>query len=108
MIPLGDDNSDRVISPIVNYLLIAANVIVFILLQRGGTDIEFTYAYSTVPAEIISGKDIQTPPQTVQDPLTRQSFRQPGLQPTPIPVWLTLITSMFRSEERRVGKECRS
>lgn len=79
MIPIGDDNSDRHLSPIVNYILIAASILVFIFLQGMGSNLEFTYAFSTVPAEILRGEDIVTN----------------GLQPTPIPVYGTLITSMF-------------
>jgi hypothetical protein len=33
MIPIGDDDADRTITPLVNYLLIAANIAVFVLLQ---------------------------------------------------------------------------
>jgi len=95
MIPLGDDNSERVLTPFINYVLIILNIVVFVLLQQGGGNLEFTYAFSTVPAEILTGKDIVTPPEIVRDLLTGQTFRLPGLQPTPIPVWLTLITSMF-------------
>ena len=32
MIPIGDDNSGRTVNPLVNYLLIAANIAVFVLL----------------------------------------------------------------------------
>jgi len=56
---------------------------------------KFTYAYSTVPGEIISGRDIVTPDRIMVAPLTGQRVAMPGLQPTPIPVFLTLITSMF-------------
>jgi membrane associated rhomboid family serine protease len=86
MIPIGDDDSDRTITPFVNYLLIAANIAVFVLLQGMGTNDRFTYAFSTVPQEIVSGKDVVTPTHTVQDPASGQSFRQPGLQPTPLTV----------------------
>ena len=79
MLPIGDDDSDRRIAPMINYLLIAVNIIVFVFLQGMGADEKFTYAFSTVPAEILSGKDIASGP----------------LEPTPIPVYLTLITSMF-------------
>ena len=79
MLPIGDDNSGRRITPLVNYALIAINVLVFILLQGMGGNEKFTYAYSTVPAEILTGKDISTG----------------VLEPTPIPVYLTLISSMF-------------
>ncbi len=79
MLPLGDDNSDRRITPFINYVLIAINVLVFVALQGAGSNEHFTYAFSTVPAEITKGHDIATG----------------VLQPTPIPVYGTLITSMF-------------
>lgn len=95
LIPIGDDNRDRRLTPVVNYVLIALNVIVFIFLQNWGTDIHFTYAYSTVPAEIITGQDVITHSKVLTDPYTGQRFEMPGLQRTDIPVYLTLITSMF-------------
>ena len=95
MIPLRDDNRDRTITPYVNYALIAVNIIVFILFQGAGGNLGFTYAFSTVPAEIISGEDIVTPDQVVRDPATGQQFVLPGLQPTPVSVYVTLFTSMF-------------
>jgi len=95
MIPIGDDNSDRTITPIVNYLLIAANIAVFVLLQGMGANDRFTYAFSTVPQEIVSGTDVVTSARTVRDPASGQSFEQPGLGVTPITVYLTLLISMF-------------
>src|SRR5881227_2214877 len=94
LFPIGDDNRGRTTTPVVNYVLIAVNVLVFVFLQGLGSNDKFTYAYSTVPAEIISGKDIVTRPVAVQQ-FTGQRFEITGLQPTPIPVYLTLITSMF-------------
>ena len=79
MLPIGDDNADRRIAPLINYALIAINVLVFVLLQGMGGNEKFTYAYSTVPAEILTGRDIATA----------------MLEPTPVPVYFTLITSMF-------------
>ncbi|HVG39918.1 MAG TPA: rhomboid family intramembrane serine protease, partial [Pyrinomonadaceae bacterium] len=93
--PIGDDNSDRTSTPIVNYLLIAINVLVFVFLQGMGSNDDFTYAFSTVPQEITTGRDIVTPARTIVDPASRQSFVVPGLQPTPGSVYLTLLTSMF-------------
>lgn len=93
--PIGDDNSDRSLTPFINYVLIAINVLVFVLLQRLGTDVRFTYAFATVPQEIVSGKDLVTSPQTVPDPISGETFEVPGLQPTPGSVYLTLLTSMF-------------
>ncbi|MDX2046600.1 MAG: rhomboid family intramembrane serine protease [Chitinophagaceae bacterium] len=95
LFPIGDDNSDRTITPYVNYTLIVINALVFIFLQGMGGNLGFTYAFSTVPAEIITGTDIITQGQIVQDPNTGQTFELPGLQPTPLPVYFTLITSMF-------------
>ena len=95
MFPVGDDNSDRLRTPYINYTLIALNILVFIFLQKMGTDLAFTYSYSTVPGEILTGKDIVTDSHVMRDPYTNQRFLLPGLGVTPIPVWFTLITSMF-------------
>ena len=93
--PIGDDNSDRTITPYVNYILIIINILVFVFLQSFGNDLHFTYAYSTVPQEIVTGHDVVTTGQIITDPSTGDQFRLPGLMPTPIPVLFTLITSMF-------------
>jgi len=95
MIPIADDDSDRTVTPFVNYLLIAANIAVFVLLQGLGTNERFTYAFSTVPQEIVSGKDVVTPAHKVTDPASGETFEEPGLQRTPLPVYLTLLISMF-------------
>jgi membrane associated rhomboid family serine protease len=79
MIPIGDDNTGHHLRPFVNYILIIINVLVFVFLQGSGGNEQFTLAYSTVPAEITRGVDLAVPP----------------LEPTPIPVYGTLITSMF-------------
>jgi rhomboid family protein len=93
--PLYDDNTDRTTTPVVNYILIAINVLVFVFLQGLGTNEKFTYAFSTVPAEIITGEDKTTGDRVVHHPVTGQEIVIPGLQPTPLSVYLTLITSMF-------------
>ncbi len=93
--PIGDDNSDMRIVPLVNYVLIALNVLVFVLFQGMGTNDRFTYSFSTVPAEIRTGKDVVSSDHVVVDPASGQEFTAPGLQPTPWSVYLTLLTSMF-------------
>jgi membrane associated rhomboid family serine protease len=93
--PIGDDNSDRTITPVVNYLLIAVNVLVFVFFQGLGSNEKFTYAFSTVPKEIVTGHDEVSPDRVVQQPVTGQRVQVPGLQPTPFSVYLTLLTSMF-------------
>jgi len=95
LMPVGDDNSDRRLKPFVNYLLIAVNIFVFIFFQGLGTNEKFTYAFSTVPEEIVTGKDIVTEDQIYEDPVTTERFKVSGLQPTPLSVYITLITSMF-------------
>jgi membrane associated rhomboid family serine protease len=79
MLPIGDDNTGHRLTPFINYLLIAINALVFIFLQGAGSNEQFTYAFSTVPAEIINNEDLASG----------------YLEPTPIPVYGTLITSMF-------------
>ena len=95
LLPIADENDDRQMTPLVNYALILTNVLVFVFLQGFGSNDRFTYAYSTVPAEIKSGRDIVTRDRVLVQPLTGQEVQVPGLQPTPIPVYLTIITSMF-------------
>jgi len=95
LFPIGDENTERTTTPVVNYLLILINVLVFVFLQGLGTNEKFTYAFSTVPAEILTGRDVVTRDRILVQPLTGQQVEMPGLQPTPIPVYLTLITSMF-------------
>jgi membrane associated rhomboid family serine protease len=93
--PLYDDNSDRQSTPWVNYAFIALNIFVFVVLQGIGTNEQFTYAFSTVPQEILTGHDIVTAARVVVDPVTRQRMLIPGLGETPGSVYLTLFTSMF-------------
>ncbi len=66
MFPIRDDSTGRIRTPYVTYALIALNVLVFVFLQGIGTNEKFTYAFSTIP-----------------------------LEPTPVSVYFTLLTSMF-------------
>lgn len=95
LLPIGDDNSAITTRPYVTYLLIAVNVLVWILFQQMDGNSPFTYAYSTVPAEILTGKDIVTAAVIKTDEYTGIQFLIPALQPTNIPVYLTLLTAMF-------------
>ena len=89
--PIGDDNSDRTITPIVNYLLIAINVLVFVFLQGATGENNFTASFATVPQEIRTGEDVKGPvPITVG---TQEGVIRLG--ETPSPVYITLLTSMF-------------
>jgi len=57
MLPLGDDNSTRRTIPIVTYLLIFVNVIVFLIELAGGD--AFIYTWSFVPAYFISNPSVE-------------------------------------------------
>ncbi|MBX3413496.1 MAG: rhomboid family intramembrane serine protease [Pirellulales bacterium] len=95
VLPISDDNSDRRILPVVNFVFIGLNVFVFVVLQGLGANERFTYRLATVPAEIRTGKDIVTEDRVVTDPATGMRYEVPGLQPTPGSVYFTLLTSMF-------------
>jgi membrane associated rhomboid family serine protease len=95
--PLFDDNSDRRRFPFVNYTFIVLNVLVFVFLQKMGVDEQgerFTYAFSTVPAEILSGRDLEETVDVI-NPVTKESVGIIKLEHTPFSVYLTLLTSMF-------------
>ncbi len=95
IMPIGDDNRDRHRTPWVTWTLIAINVAVFVLLQGVGTNLKFTYAFATVPQEILTGHDLVTAGEQVQDPVTGRVVVLPGLGHTPISVYLTLLTAIF-------------
>ncbi len=82
MIPLRDENPIR-ITPWLTYLLIAINVVVFLMEQFGGIGVTNRgligpmAGWTMIPAEITSGRDI---------PTNGISLR---------PFYLTLFTSMF-------------
>jgi membrane associated rhomboid family serine protease len=81
--PIGDDNTERRLTPVVNYALIAINILVY-LYQIGHPD--FTLGYSVVPAEITQGRDIVGPVRGVKGLY---------LAPSPTPIYLTMLSSMF-------------
>lgn len=78
MIPLSDDPGVRRRLPVVNYTLIAANILVFIAEQKYGAC--FQAAYSTVPYAITHGHAMA---------IAGCPYGEPS------PVYLTLLTSMF-------------
>ena len=95
--PVSDDNSDRRTFPFVTIALLAANVFVFAVLQGMGSNEAFTMAYVQVPREILTGQDIITEPsqKTVHTPQGDIQITDPGLQQTPVPPWMTLLTAIF-------------
>lgn len=92
MFPIGDDNSDRRIQPVVNYAFIGINILVFLLLQQLGGNDSFTYAFSLVPKEVTSGVDI-TGLQVLRDSIGHTAEIQHYA--TPLPVYFNFLSSMF-------------
>ncbi|MFN2572673.1 MAG: rhomboid family intramembrane serine protease, partial [Gemmatimonadales bacterium] len=84
MLPIGDDDNPSPTFPIINLVLIAINVVVF-LYQLASPD--FTNGFSAVPAEITTGRDIigQFP---ILLPDGTSAFIDEARGPSPI--WLTL------------------
>ena len=95
MLPIGDDNSYRLRPPLVTWLLIAANVLVFIFFQGFGTDDRVVYSHALVPQEILSGTDLVSQDRTLTDRSTGNRYQLPGLGKTPVPVYLTIIIALF-------------
>lgn len=105
LFPIGDDNQGRLTTPYVVYIIIALNLLVFLLLQQAGTEggERFTYGYSVVPYEITTGRDLQEP-VVIRENSSRENGprRRFNEQPTaipeapgPSPIYLTLLTAMF-------------
>ena len=93
MFPIGDDNTGVTITPIVNYLFIGINVLVFVLLQQIGSNDSFSYAFSLVPREVTTGIDLQG-----VVPVTNAAGQVLGeIQhfETPLPVYFNFLSSMF-------------
>ena len=91
MFPLGDDNSDRVITPYVNYIFIGINILVFVFLQGLGGNEAFNYAFSLVPYEITSGVDL------AGTQITRTETKTVWIahQTAPLGVYFNFLSSMF-------------
>lgn len=93
MFPISDDNSDRTITPVVNYIFIGVNVLVFLLLQQLGSNDAFSYAFSLVPREVTGGVDI-TGVINVADS-AGNVVGQIQHYDTPLPVYFNFLSSMF-------------
>ncbi len=92
MFPIGDDNRGQTGIPIVNWAIIATNILVFLVLQQLGSNDEFSYAFSLVPREITTGIDLTTT-QIIRDPVGE--LAQIPQYATPLPVYFNFLSSMF-------------
>jgi rhomboid family protein len=104
LFPIGDDNQGRLSTPFINYIIIAINILVFLLLQQAGSTESgerFTYGYAVVPYEITTGEDLTQPQRVLSadpviDPRTgRRELPVIPEAPGPSPIYLTLLTAMF-------------
>jgi len=91
MFPIGDDNSDRRIQPIINYAILGLNILVFLILQQLGSNEAFDNAFSLVPREITNGIDL-VGPQVIQVGAETAKINHFA---TPLPVYFNFFSSMF-------------
>jgi membrane associated rhomboid family serine protease len=98
VIPLRDRNPTTR-TPYVTFLLIAANVAIFVLVQRGATapgsdQAEFDYHYAAIPCEITSSHAL-----TAQEVTTDRCERDPLRRGQPLfddkRIYLSILVSMF-------------
>jgi membrane associated rhomboid family serine protease len=100
--PLGDVERTRIV-PVATYILIAINVVVFLIQQARDAETRgtFTASWAATPWEITNLTDLDGPvelePRAVRDPFRRVILERRVIPqgPVPIPIWGTLITSMF-------------
>jgi len=88
-IPLGDDNSERTITPYVTWVIIAINAVVWFFQLKLGDS--FTYAYSAVPFELSKGVDLA---QTININTPGGTFSLKHFA-GPSPIQFTLLSSIF-------------
>lgn len=89
VLPIGDENLRGRGPAIVTLMIIAINIAVFVLLQLPSD--QFSYAWSAIPFEITTGRDLVEPVQVVMNGTTVTIDQAPG----PDPIQLTLLSSMF-------------
>lgn len=91
LLPISDDDRQLHRTGYVTILLVLINIAVFLLGQKLGADEAFTYGYSVVPRELMTGEDLVDPVEIV---VQGQSVAIPQA-PGPSPLWLTVLTAMF-------------
>jgi membrane associated rhomboid family serine protease len=101
VMPIGDENPTRIV-PVVNYGIIALNILVFFVQQSRPET--FTIAYAATPYEISHNVDIDRPVVVNREAAAQDAYGRVRLRPeedvipqapVPFPVWLTLFTSIF-------------
>jgi membrane associated rhomboid family serine protease len=101
VMPLSDEQPTRIV-PVVNYGIIALNVLVFLFQQSRPES--FTIAYAATPYEITHNLDIDQPVVVGREVAAHDARGRVRLEPgeqvipqaaVPFPVWFTLFTSIF-------------
>lgn len=110
VLPLGDLQKTRIV-PVITYVLIALNVVVYVAQWDQGGDGRIEFAYSVIPYEITHGVDLIGPvpvvipgdvrplgddlPELARSGDPGGTERLTPQAPGPYPIWLTLFTAMF-------------
>ncbi len=89
LFPIGDDDRHLDGPAFVTLAILLANVGVFVLQLL---DPELIYGWSTVPFEIMSGRDLVNDAAATLNPSDLSRLPQ---RPGPVPIYLTLFSSMF-------------
>ncbi len=87
--PISDDDQEVNSVAFVTNALLIANIAVFILQNMNP---EFTYGWSVIPREIVTGEDLVEPQLMSVDGYGEVEIPQ---APGPRVIWFTLISSMF-------------
>ncbi|MEM1093456.1 MAG: rhomboid family intramembrane serine protease [Bacteroidota bacterium] len=91
LLPISDDDRALTRRAIITPTLVALNILVFVVFQGLGANIEFSNGYSVVPYELSTGQDLTVPQAMVYAGERVDVYHAPG----PTPIYLTLLTSMF-------------
>jgi membrane associated rhomboid family serine protease len=93
MFPIADDNSEVRIVPVVTYAIIAANIIVYLVLQQINSNESFDGAFSLVPREVTTGVDLIGTLDVKSE--TGKIIGEINHFANPISVYFNFLSSMF-------------
>ncbi|MEM6647334.1 MAG: rhomboid family intramembrane serine protease, partial [Bacteroidota bacterium] len=91
LLPISDDDRALTRRAYVTPTLVILNILVFVVLQGLGSNIEFSNGYSAVAYELSTGQDLTVPQTMLYEGEQVEIYHAPG----PKPIYLTLLTSMF-------------
>jgi membrane associated rhomboid family serine protease len=88
LFPISDDDRHISSPAYITWFLLAANIVVFFYQSQQP---EFTYGWSVIPQEIVTGEDL-VGTAIIQSDRGRVEIPQ---APGPTPIYLTILTAMF-------------